>query len=155
MIKLAAMAAMLLLVASQSARAEDDHAPRPSELTSRGVIATAADEAYKEAIDSCYRGKAGNAPHGPQFLACIKQQQRSESENLAAALKATASFLKSSADRTARLRNAQNAWTKFRDENCAFARVVAPRDEADELFYDCLLRATIDRRIELRSLVGD
>ena len=54
-----------------------------------------------------------------------------------------------------KLRGAQSAWTKFRDENCAFARAVAPKGDADEFFYDCLLRATVDRRVELRSLVGD
>jgi hypothetical protein len=33
--------------------------------------------------------------------------------------------------------------------------VVVPRSQVDEFFYDCLLKAVIDRRVELRSLVGD
>ena len=153
--KLAALMAIMFLIACQTGRAEENHAAKPCELTSRGVISGAANEAYNEAIESCSGGKPGNAPEGPQFLACLKRQLRSENENLAGTYNATASILKSSADKTARLRNAQNAWMKFRDENCAFARAVAPRSNADEFFYDCLLRSTIDRRVELRSLVGD
>jgi uncharacterized protein YecT (DUF1311 family) len=54
-----------------------------------------------------------------------------------------------------RLRTAQKAWLQFRDENCEFIRSVAPRRSADESFYDCLLKITIDRRVELRRSVGD
>lgn len=155
MTKLIPMAAMLTLFACQTVRAQEIQVPQPYQLSSRGVISEAATEAYKQAIESCYEGKPGDAPHGPEFLACLKQQYRSESETLAGAYSATMSFLKSSSDRTAKVRNAQSAWTKFRDANCAFARAVAPQDQADEFYYDCLLRATIDRRVELRSLVGD
>jgi len=155
MMKQIAMAAIFILIACQPGRSEESRVPQPYELTSRGVIAEAATEAYKQAIESCYQGTLGDAPHGSQFLACLKQQLRSESETLAGAYSGTTSFLKSSSDQMAKLRNAQSAWTKFRDENCAFARAVAPKGDADAFFYDCLLRATIDRRVELRSLVGD
>jgi hypothetical protein len=32
---------------------------------------------------------------------------------------------------------------------------VAPRRSADASFYDCVLKTTIDRRVELRRSVGD
>jgi uncharacterized protein YecT (DUF1311 family) len=155
MMKQTAMAAILILIGCQSGQSEESRVPQPYELTSRRVISEAANEAYKEAIESCYQGKAGDSPHGPQIVACLKQQLRGESETLAGAYSATVSFLKSSPDPMAKLRNGQSAWIKFRDENCAFARSVAPKDDADEFYYDCILRATIDRRVELRSLVGD
>lgn len=155
MLKRIRMTAFFILIACETTWAQESRAPQLSELTSRGVISAAAKEAYKQALESCADGAAGNAPHGPKFITCLKQQLRSESRTLAGAYRGTISFLKSSSDQTAKLRNAQNAWMKFRDENCAFARSVAPASEADEFFYDCLLRATIDRRVELRSLVGD
>ena len=155
MMKQMAMAAIFISIACQSAWSEEIRVPQPYELSSRGVISEAATEAYKQAIESCYQGTPGDSPHGPQFLACLKQQLRSEGETLAGAYSATISFLKSSSDQMAKLRNSQSAWIKYRDENCAFARSVAPKGDADEFFYDCLLRATIDRRVELRSLVGD
>jgi uncharacterized protein YecT (DUF1311 family) len=155
MMKRMAMTGFFILIAGQAGWSEESRIPQPYELTSRGIISEAATEAYRQAIESCYQVRPGDAPQGSQFLACLKQQLRSESETLAGAYSATASFLKSSSDQTAKLRNAQNAWIKFRDENCAFARSVAPKGSADEFSYDCLLRATIDRRVELRSLVGD
>jgi uncharacterized protein YecT (DUF1311 family) len=155
MMKLTATAAILVCAAGQAAWAEEGQAAQPSELTSRGVIAAAATEAYKEAIDSCPGIEPGSAPQGPKFVACLKRKLRSENETLVKTLNATASFLKPIPDRAAKLRNAQGAWIKFRDENCGFARLVAPQGEADAFYYDCLLRVTIDRRVELRSLVGD
>jgi uncharacterized protein YecT (DUF1311 family) len=155
MMKLMAATAILISMAGKAGWAEESRAPQPYELTSRGVIAEAATQAYKEALESCPAVTPGSAPRGPKFLACLKHQLRGENERLAGAYRATISFLKSASDRTAKLRNAQSAWRKFRDENCAFARSVAPKDEADAFFYDCLLRATIERRVELRSLVGD
>jgi len=147
--------AAIVLFACAPARAQDGRAPQPYELTARGVIAAAAGDAYQQAIESCYRGKPGDAPQGPQFLACLKKGYRAESDALARAYDGTLAALKTLPDRGAKLRNAQGAWTKFRDANCSFARAVAPQENADESFYDCLLRATIERRIELRSLVGD
>ena len=155
MIKPTAIAAFVILVTCKASWAEENHVPQPYELTSRGVIAQAATEAYKEALEPCTEGTGGNAPQGPKFLACLKQQLHDESEKLTDAYNVTSSFLKSSADQTKKLRSAQGAWIKFRDENCGFARAVAPKGEAEEFFYDCLLRVTIERRVELRSLVGD
>ena len=155
MMKLITTTASLILIACKVSWAEESHVPQPYELTSRGVISEATTEAYKQALEPCSEGAPGNVPQGPKFLVCLKQQLRSESETLAGAYSATISFLKSSSNQTAKLRNAQSAWIKFRDDNCAFARAVAPKGNADEFFYDCLLRATIDRRVELRSLVGD
>jgi uncharacterized protein YecT (DUF1311 family) len=154
MIKTTAIVAMLVLAACRAGWAEEGRPAQPSELTSRGVIASAAAEAYQQALEPC-DGEPGSAPQGPKFFACLKQQLRSEIETLTGAYAATRSFLKASPDQLTKLRNAQNAWSKFRDENCAFARAVAPKDDAEAFFYDCLLRATIDRRVELRSLVGD
>jgi uncharacterized protein YecT (DUF1311 family) len=142
------------VIAAPSAWAQE-HAPQPYELTSRGVIAADAGEAYRLALESCYHGKPGDAPLGPQFLACLKQQYRNEGGTLAKTFNGALAALKSSADRAAKLRDAQSAWTKFRDSNCSFARAVAPAEETDAFYYDCLLRATVERRIELRSLVGD
>lgn len=155
MTKLIPVAGIVALLAWAPARAQDNRVPEPSELTSRGVIAAAVGEAYRLAIESCYQGAPGNAPQGPQFLGCLKQQLASENDNLAGAVEAAASFLKSSPDRTAKLRNSQGAWTRFRDANCGFARAVAPADDAEAAYYDCLLRATVERRVELRSLIGD
>lgn len=155
MMKLMATTAILISIAGTASWAEESRVPQPYELTSRGVIAEAATQAYRDALESCPAGTPGSAPQGPKFLACLKQQLRSENETLAGTYRATVSFLKSTSDRMAKLRNAQSAWSKFRDENCGFARSVAPKEATDEFFYDCLLRATIDRRVELRSLVGD
>ena len=93
-------------------------------------------------------------PHGPKFIVCLKQLVRSESTALDAVYAGTAD-LKSSADQTAKLRQSQRAWSQFQDANCGFVRVVAPKDSVEEFYFDCVLRGTIDRRVELRSLVGD
>ncbi len=146
--------AIVALLASLAARAQD-HVPQPYELTSRGVIAADAGEAYRLALESCHPGKPGDAPQGPQFLACLKKAYRSESDTLTKTYGGTLAALKSAPDRAAKLREVQGGWTRFRDGNCSFARVVAPAEEAEAFYYDCLLRATIERRIELRSLVGD
>ena len=145
---------IVALLACPGVRAQD-HVPQPYELTSRGVIAADAGEAYRLALESCYQGKLGDAPQGPQFLACLKKAYRSESGTLAKTYDGTLVALKSSSDRAGKLRDAHSAWTKFRDANCSFARAVALAESADASYYDCLLRATVERRIELRSLVGD
>ncbi len=128
---------------------------QPSDLTSRGNIAASASEAYRTAIESCYHGPAGSAPHGAQFVACLKRSLRTEAAALESAYGAAVTMLRSAADRLAHLRRAQRAWLDFKNENCAFARTAAPRGDEDEFYYDCELRSTIDRRVELRSLVGD
>ncbi len=147
-----AAVAIVVLGACAAVRAQE---PTPFyELTSRAVIAEAASHAYKQALEPC-PGTPGSAPQGAKFLACLKQQLRRESETLAGAVNGTAAFLKASPEQTAKFRGAQAAWSKFRDDNCAFARAVAPKSDAELFFNDCLLRATIERRVELRSLVGD
>lgn len=153
MMKLMTAMGILFLLVCQTSWAEEMRVPQPYELTPRGVIAGAATEAYKEALEHC--AETLESAHGPKFVACLKQRLRSETERLAGTYNSTTTLLKSTADRLATLRNAQGAWTKFRDENCTFARSVAPTEIADESYYDCLLRATIDRRVELNSLVGD
>jgi uncharacterized protein YecT (DUF1311 family) len=151
--RLTAVALTIVLIPFRLAHS--DEVPPPYQLTSRGNIAWQAAEHYKFAIESCYHGVAGSAPRGPQFLACLKQLVRSESATLDAAYSGTISYLKSSPDQTAKLRQAQRSWLQFQDTNCRFARAVAPRSDADEFFFDCVLRSTIDRHVELRSLVGD
>ena len=81
MMRLMTMIASLILIACKASWAEESRVPQPYELTSRGVISEAATEAYKQALESCSEGAPGNAPQGLKFLACLKQQLRSESEN--------------------------------------------------------------------------
>jgi uncharacterized protein YecT (DUF1311 family) len=121
------------------------------QLTSRGNIA---DDAYKNAIESCYPDDK-MPPHGSQFIACRKQQVRSESASLDAVYSGTIEYLKSSPSQTAKLRQSQRAWLLFQNKNCGFAKALGAKDIAEEFFFDCVLKSTIDRRVELRSLVGD
>jgi uncharacterized protein YecT (DUF1311 family) len=153
MMKLTVMVIAIIFIPCQLAHS--DEVLQPHEGTSRGVIASQAAEAYKQAIKSCYHSAPGSPLNGPQFLACLKQQVRSESATLDAIYSGTISYLKASPGQTARLRQAQRAWLQFQDANCGFASAVAPRSDADEFFFDCVLRSTIDRYVELRSLVGD
>ena len=81
MLKRMGMTAIFTLIVCETTWAQESRAPQLYELTSRGVMSAAATEAYKQALDSCVDGVAGNAPQGPKFLACVKQQFRSESEN--------------------------------------------------------------------------
>jgi uncharacterized protein YecT (DUF1311 family) len=135
--------------------AHSEEAPPPSQLTSRGNIAWQATEDYENAIDSCYSGTPGNAPKGPQFLACLKQLLGKESALLNSVYAGTINYLKSAPHSTALLRQSQRAWLQFRASNCEFAKTAAPRDSSEEFYLDCMLRGAIDRRVELRSLVGD
>jgi uncharacterized protein YecT (DUF1311 family) len=64
------------------------------------------------------------------------------------------SYLQSMPSQADRLRQSQRSWLQFQTANCEFAKVVAG-ENADSSYYDCVLRSTIDRRVELRSLVGD
>ena len=153
MAKLITVITAIMLLPCQMAYSAN--VPQPYELTPRGNIASQANDSCKQAIESCYHGVAGNAPHGQEFLACLKQLVRSEFATLDAVYNGTISYLKSSAAQTATLRQAQHAWLQFQAANCGFARVVAPRSSAEEFYLDCILRSTIDRRVELRSLVGD
>jgi uncharacterized protein YecT (DUF1311 family) len=137
----------------QSAAAEE--MPPPSQLTSRGAIAWQATEDYKAAIDSCYIGKPGAAPQGPHFRACLKRLIRREAASLEAAYSATMSSLQSIPSQTERLRQSQRSWLQFQTANCEFAKAISGNENADESYHDCVLRSTIDRRVELRSLVGD
>jgi uncharacterized protein YecT (DUF1311 family) len=127
----------------------------PHELTSRGVISEDARETYRQVVEPCYHGVPDKSADGPAVLECLKLQARREGETLDALYRARISYLASSPDHASRLRTAQKAWLQFRDENCEFIRSVAPRRSADESFYDCVLKTTIDRRVELRRSVGD
>ena len=148
-------AVVIAIILGQFRLAHAEELTPPSQLTSRGNIAWQATEDYKSAIESCYHGKPGFAPQGPQFLACLKQLVRSESASLDAVYSGTIAYSKSSPNQTAKLRQSQRAWLQFQDANCGFAKAVAPKDLAEEWFFDCVLKSTIDRRVELRSLVGD
>jgi uncharacterized protein YecT (DUF1311 family) len=101
--------------------------PEPHTITSRGVIAFQATENYKTALNSCFPGTRGNAPHGPQYLACLKEKAREETAFMDNAYKGTISYLRSSPTQIVSLRKAQRAWEQFRDANCEFARRVAPK----------------------------
>ena len=145
------LAAVLGLIAMSQAAAQQP--AKPSDLTARGVIGEAARQAYEQAIDACAGGVSGQMPQGARFLRCLKGKVSRERDALAAAYRSTLSSLHA-AEQT-RLRSAQRAWVDYRDQNCVFAKMVAPKAQADESYYDCLLKTTIDRRVELRSLVGD
>jgi uncharacterized protein YecT (DUF1311 family) len=146
------LAAMLGLAIAMPAQAQQP--AKASDLTSRGVINEAARQAYEDAIEACAGGVVGKMPQGARFVRCLKAKVTSERDALAGVYKSTLSFMRSG-EQAARLRSAQGAWVDYRDENCAFARMVAPKEQADEFYYDCMLKTTIDRRVELRSLVGD
>ncbi len=148
---LIAMAAILL---AHPCMVQAEEAPPSSQLTSRGNIAWQASEDYKDAVDGCYHGKPGDAPQGPKYLACLKQLLGKESASLDGAYAGSLAYLKSSPGKLALLRQSQRAWLQFQESNCAFARAVAG-DSGEEFFFDCMLRSTIERRVELRSLVGD
>jgi uncharacterized protein YecT (DUF1311 family) len=148
----------IMILTCQCARAhaaEHGQPVPPHELTSRGNITWQSTEEYKRAIGSCHE------THGPQFLACLKEHVRSEAAQLDAVYKGTIDFLKSAPDELAKLRQSQREWLKFQKANCEFARAVAPKDipfsegSPDEFYFDCVLKSTIDRRVEFRSLVGD
>ena len=105
-------------------------------------------------IDACAGGVAGQMPQGARFVRCLKQKAISERNALVGVYRSTLSSLPS-AEQAVPLRKAQRAWLDYRDANCAFVKTVAPQEQAEAFFYDCLLKTTIDRRAELRSLVGD
>ncbi len=149
-----ALIATAVVFSAQSHLVHSQEAPPPSQLTSRGNIAWQASEDYRNAIDGCYHGKAGDAPQGPRFVACLKQLAGKESASLNAAYAGTIAALKSSPGQTAKLRESQRAWLQFQESNCGFAKTVAG-NASEEFYFDCMLRSTIDRRVELRSLVGD
>jgi uncharacterized protein YecT (DUF1311 family) len=152
MTKLVASAISIILFPCYSAQSQYND---PHELTSRGVISEDARETYRQVVEPCYHGVTGKSVHGPELLDCLTLQVRREGETLDAVYRARISYLASSPDQASRLRTAQKAWLQFRDENCEFIRSVAPGRSADESFYDCLLKITIDRRVELRRSVGD
>lgn len=153
MLKTTAIVIAITMGQLQLARSQE--APPFSQLTSRGNIAWQTTEDYKRAIESCYHGKSGDMPQGTQFLTCLEQLVRSESASLDAVYSGTILYLKSSSSQTAKLRQSQQSWLQFQVANCGFAKAVAPKDNEDEFYFDCVLRSTIDRRVELRSLVGD
>jgi uncharacterized protein YecT (DUF1311 family) len=150
------IAAAVALVASTAIDARAQQLPsvrdtQPWELTSRGNISGQAREHYREAVEDCYRRRNDL----PQIVACLKQQLRTEDGALNSAYTSSRSILKSSPRDLIKLRDAQRAWLQFRDKNCEFAKLVAPKGHGDEFLYDCLLALTIERRTELRSLIGD
>jgi len=108
--------------------------PQPYELTSQGNISVQANELYRTAIESCYRGQPGEAPHGPEFLACLKEQVRIKTTDLNAVYNGTLNYLRSSRDQTLLLQS-QKAWLQFRDSNCAFTRAIADESAKEEYFF--------------------
>jgi uncharacterized protein YecT (DUF1311 family) len=142
----------IILLPCHSAQSEYND---PHELTSRGVISEDARETYRQVVEPCYHGVPDRSAHGAEVLDCLRLQVRREGEILDAVYRARISYLASAPDQAARLRSAQKVWLQFRDENCEFIRSVAPRRSADESFYNCVLKTTIDRRVELRRSVGD
>jgi uncharacterized protein YecT (DUF1311 family) len=142
------------LIFSANAQTPDGSTtPAPSELTSRGIIANAAKEAYSLAIDGCWQRDQGAVTKSGEFLNCLRQQALVEVK----ALEATffAARLKSSPQERLQLEASQSAWGQWRETDCLFARTIAPIERADLFYYDCFLRLTIERRVELKSLVGD
>jgi uncharacterized protein YecT (DUF1311 family) len=136
----------------QSARSQekDTH-----EITALGVISENVREIYAREVEVCYN-EAGQIARGPQFLACIQRQVRSQQDALEDVYSARMSYLGSySSELAASLQNAQEAWLHFREANCGFVRSTARANYADEAFQNCVLRTTIYRRVNLHWLVGD
>jgi uncharacterized protein YecT (DUF1311 family) len=146
--KLIVLAALIAL-ACDSARSQP-RTLQPYELTSRGVIADKAQQGYREAIEACTNGGSSSPS-----AACLRRQLQENDKALSVVYKNSIEFLKFNPRQIARLRSVERAWIRFRDANCEFARSVAPQDEGDRFFYDCLLRTTIERTAELSTLIGD
>jgi uncharacterized protein YecT (DUF1311 family) len=126
------------------------------EVTPRGLIATNATEQYRDAIQACERYVSPEGPYTQRFAACLKQQLRNAAADLEGVYSGTIAYLKSSPDQLARLRQSQRAWLSFQTQNCAFAKSLGPPGpNADVAAIDCDLRSTIERKVELRSMVGD
>jgi uncharacterized protein YecT (DUF1311 family) len=154
---MATLLAILLIFSGFATRVAEAQVstPQPYELTSRGTIASDATERYRAAIEDCFKGQPGSAPGGSAFLACLEKQTRVQDATLNEIYRGTIGYLKSSPEKIARLQSSQRGWLQFRDANCAFARSVAPAQDAAKFFYDCVLRSIVERQAELRSLVGD
>jgi uncharacterized protein YecT (DUF1311 family) len=143
----------VIVLTCSGAIAQNYPLANPYELTSRGVISEQSKQYYESALKSCYPGKPGSSPKGPEFLACLKKQTRIQDAQLNELYNSTLSQLRP--EPANRLRQSQLSWKKFRDLNCVFAQSAAPRENADEFLYDCILKITTERIAELRSLVGD
>jgi len=124
------------------------------DVTSRGVIASAAEQTYQHAIDSCSAGDVGKVGTAA-FAVCVRSQARAQLQTLERVYTGAVDDLKSKPKLAMQLRNAHRAWLQFRDANCAFAKAIAPPEVSEEYFSDCLLRSAVDRAAELRSLIGD
>jgi uncharacterized protein YecT (DUF1311 family) len=148
----ALMTLCVLMLSSQSARSQEKD---PHWMTALGVISEDVREIYAREVEACYH-EAGEAARGPKFLDCLQRHVRSQQDALEAIYDARMSYLGAqSAELAASLQNAQAAWLRFRDANCAFFRSTAQASYADEAFQNCVLRTTIYRRVNLRWLVGD
>jgi uncharacterized protein YecT (DUF1311 family) len=152
-IAIAAIGVGTLIFWANAQTPDGSTAPAPSELTSRGIIANAAKEAYSLAIDDCWQRDQAAATKSGEFLNCLRQQALVEVKALEATF--LAARLKSSPQQRLQLDASQSAWGQWRETDCSFARAVAPIERADLFYYDCFLRLTIERRTELKSLVGD
>jgi uncharacterized protein YecT (DUF1311 family) len=136
----------------QSARSQEKDA---HEITALGVISEHVREIYAREVEVCYN-EAGKVARGPQFLACIQRQVRSQQDALEDVYRARMSYLGSySSELAALLQNAQEAWLHFRDANCGFVRSTSRANYGDEAFQNCVLRTTIYRRVHLHWLIGD
>jgi uncharacterized protein YecT (DUF1311 family) len=154
--KLAMIVTFILLFTPSWGWSQEATLPEPSDLTSQGNIALQARETYKNALNFCYHGTPGNMPHDAQFLACLKQQVRTHGSSLESAFKGAARAVSRYPGQRVVLSNSQSAWSKWRDTNCSFVKTMAPGpDYTEEFFYDCILRTTIDRETEIKSLIGD
>jgi uncharacterized protein YecT (DUF1311 family) len=122
--------------------------PQPHEVTAQGIIADDATQRYKQAIEKC--------PGKEPTVDCFKKQAQIEERTLNEIYRGTLDYLKGKPAQTTLFRHSQRAWVDFRKIDCDFARSLFSRNEDQErAFYDCMLRKTVDRQAELRSLVGD
>jgi uncharacterized protein YecT (DUF1311 family) len=148
----AMMTICVLVLSWGSARSQEKD---PHELTALGVISENVREIYAREVEVCYN-EAGKVARGPKFLGCLQRQVRSQQDALEAVYGARMSYLGSySPELAASLQNAQEAWLHFREANCEFVRSTARANYVDEAFQNCVLRATIYRRVHLRWLIGD
>lgn len=87
------------------------------------------------------------------MIACITAEAQRQDDQLNQAYKALRTDL--SPERRKQLLEAQRAWIRFRDTNCAFYDDPDGGTLARVMANDCVMRMTAQRARELKELAGD
>jgi uncharacterized protein YecT (DUF1311 family) len=152
--RLSKIAILALSISGSTAHAQSGSV-NSHDLTVRGNIGWTSQENYRQSLMQCSPGKQEQAPSGQKLVLCLKQRVVEESAYLEAVYKGTVDYLRSEPAAIAALRQSEKAWLFFQSSNCKFDAATAPHGENEMHYLDCVLRSTIDRWTELRSLVGD